>query len=144
MTTLPTLATIPLTDDDQLTQRWADLLTPGPVGARTLWLAWLRLDGTMPPVLVPIEDMPERATAAGLRGVPELHAAVAGLDGVDPDELHLTMALERPGPVGDEIDEEWSEVVEHEVAPVLEQGCSFHVFDGRSALQLLPRPYWHC
>src|SRR3712207_6361870 len=107
MTTLPTLTTIPLTDDHQLTQRWADLLAPGAVGTRTLWLAWLRPDGTMLPVLVPIEDMPERATAAGLRGVPELHAAVAGLDGVDPDELHLTMALERPGPFnpdGDEVD----------------------------------------
>ena len=145
MTTLPALATIPVTDDDRLTQRWAELLTPGPVGARTLWLAWLRPDGTMPPVLVPIEGMPERATGDGLRNLVELHAEVAGLEGVDPDDLHLTMTLERPGPVnpdGDPFDDEWSEVVQDEVASWLEQGCSFHVFDGRSVVQLLPRPYW--
>jgi hypothetical protein len=74
-----------------------------------------------------------------------LHAEVAGLEGVDPDELRLTMTLERPGPVnpdGDPVDEEWSEVVEDEVASRLQQECSFHVFDGRSALQPLARPYW--
>jgi hypothetical protein len=145
MTTLPALAAIPVTDDDALTQRWADLLPPGPVGARTLWLAWLRPDGTMLPVLVPIERMPERARSKDLRNLVDLHAEVAGLQGVDPDELHLTMTLERPGRISsgfDDADDEWCEVVDEEVAQWLEQGCTFHVFDGRSALQLLPREQW--
>jgi hypothetical protein len=36
MPTLPALAAIPVTYDNALTQRWADLLTPGPVGTQTL------------------------------------------------------------------------------------------------------------
>jgi hypothetical protein len=142
MTTDPTLATTPVTDDGALTQRWADLLTPGPVGTRTLWLAWLRPDGTMPPVLIPIEGVPEQPQWDSLRSVFLLHAEVAGLDGVDPDDLHLTMALARPGPASaTEADYEWCEVVE-ELGESRELRCSFHVFDGRSTVQLRPRSYW--
>jgi hypothetical protein len=144
MTTIPALATIPVTDDGALTQRWADLLTPGPVGGRTLWLAWLRPDGTMLPVLIPIEGIPEQPRWDSLHGVADLHAQVAGLDGVDPEELHLTTALARPGSIGtgvDEADHEWRQVVE-EMGESLELGCSFHLFDGRSTVQLLPRSYW--
>ena len=145
MTTIPALTAIPVTDNRALTRRWTDLLTLSRVGTRTLWLAWLRPDGTMPPLLVPIDGMPERATAAGLRNLVGLLAEVAGLEDIDPDALHLTMTLERPSPIssdGGETDDEWCDVVEDDVASRLEQGCSFHVFDGRSAVQLLPRPHW--
>jgi Arc/MetJ-type ribon-helix-helix transcriptional regulator len=57
------------------------------------------------------------------------------------------MTLERPSPIssdGGETDDEWCDVVEDDVASRLEQGCSFHVFDGRSAVQLLPRRTGPC
>jgi hypothetical protein len=145
MTTIPALAAVPVTDDATLTQQWADLLTPGPVGAGTLWVAWLRPDGTMLPVIVPIENVPSRATLTVLGNLVELHLQVAERHGMDPDELHLTMTLERPGDIGagfHDSDDEWLEVIDGELAESLEQRCSFHVFDGRSVLPLLPRSQW--
>ena len=57
MTSSPPLSTTPITDDGQLTQRWADLLLdPGPAQSPTLWLGWVRPDGTMLPLLVPDRD----------------------------------------------------------------------------------------
>jgi hypothetical protein len=145
MTTAYPAPTIPVTDDGELTQRWADLLTPGRPSGRTLWLAWLRPDGTMVPTLVPIEDLPERGTPTIVSGLLALHDAVAESERCDPDDLHLTLTLERPGQLGEdptETDEEWFDLLEEAVTPMLDQGCSFHVFDGRSVQQLLPRPLW--
>jgi hypothetical protein len=145
MTTAYPAPTIPVTDDGELTQRWADLLTPGRPSGRTLWLAWLRSDGTMVPTLVPIDELPERGTLTIVSGLLALHDAVAESERCDPDELHLTLTLERPGQLGEdptETDEEWLDLLDGGVTPMLDQGCSFHVFDGRSVQQLISRPLW--
>jgi hypothetical protein len=142
MTTSRPHPTIPVTDDGELTRRWADLLTPGSAGARTLWLAWLRPDGTMVPTVVPIEQLPARGTPAIASGVLDLHDVIAQMERCDPDDLHLTLALERPGPLTSELsdtDEDWGDLVDEYVAERLDQGCSFHVFDGRTVRQLIPR-----
>lgn len=144
MTTSPPLTTTPITDDGQLTQRWADLLLdPGPGQSPTLWLGWVRPDGTMLPLLVPVGELPRRPGWRSLQGVRTVHAEVARLHRVDPDDLHLTLALERPGPAGPTDDDlEWSEAVEEQLAEALEAGCSFHVVDAHRVVQLLPRSWW--
>jgi hypothetical protein len=145
MTTAYPAPTIPVTDDGELTQRWADLLTPGRPSSRTLWLAWLRLDGTMVPTLVPIDGLPDHGTPTIVSGLLALHDAIAESEGCGSDDLHLTLTLERPGQLAEdptEADEEWFDLVDDAVAPMLDQGCSFHVFDGRSVQQLLPRRFW--
>jgi len=145
MTTTRPAPTLPVTDDGELAQRWADLLSLGPAAGRTLWLAWLRPDGTMVPTLVPIEQLPERVTQAIISGVLELHSVIAEAERCDPDELHLTVTLERPGPVPDdptELDEDWADLLGEAVVPQLDQGCSFHVSDGRTVHQLISRQTW--
>ena len=145
MTTAPPAPTIPVTDDGELTQRWADLLTPGQPQDATLWLAWLRPDGTMVPTLIPIDELAEHDTSAFGSGLLTLHDAIAIAERCDRDALHLTLTLERPGPLGEdpsEMDEEWCTLLEETVTPRLDQGCSFHVFDGRSVQQLVPRRFW--
>ena len=145
MTTAHPAPTLPVTDDGELTQRWADLLTPGRPQDATLWLAWLRPDGTMVPTLIPIDELAEHDTSALGSGLLTLHDAIAIAERCDRDDLHLTLALERPGPLGEdpsEMDEEWCELLEETVTPRLDQGCSFHVFDGRSVRQLMPRRFW--
>lgn len=145
MTTTRPAPTLPVTDDGQLTQRWADLLPPGPSQDRTLWLAWLRPDGTMVPTLVPVEELPELPSSSIASGILTLHDVIADAERVDPDDLHLTVALQRPGPLGDDLteaDEEWYDVLDEAVVPVLELGCSFHVYDGRSVRQLRARLHW--
>jgi hypothetical protein len=142
MTTTRPLPTVPVTDDGELTQRWADLLTPGAAGARTLWLAWLRADGTMVPTLVPVAELPARGTPAIASGVLDLHDVIAQMEGCDAGDLHLTVALERPGLLGpdmSETDEDWCDLLDECVATRLDRGCSFHVFDGRTVRQLIPR-----
>ena len=99
----------------------------------------------MVPTLIPIDELPERGTLTIVRGLLALHDAVAESERCTPDDLHLSSALERPGQLAEdptEMDEEWLGLVDDSVAPMLEQGCSFHVFDGRSVQQLLPRPLW--
>jgi hypothetical protein len=145
MTTTPSPATIRVTDNRQLSRLWSELLGTGPASTRTLWLAWLRPDGTVIPTLVPVEQLPEAPMPAGLRGVAELHASIAEQEHLEPDQLHLTIALERRGRNSAalaELDDEWCEAVEGDLVPSLEQCCSFHVFDGRSVVQLIPRASW--
>ncbi|WP_138732010.1 hypothetical protein [Modestobacter excelsi] len=145
MTTAHSAPSIPVTDDVELTQRWADLLTPGPLEGHTLWLAWLRPDGTMVPTLVPIDEVPEHGTLTLVSGLLALHDAVAESERCDPDDLHLTLTLERPGQLAEdptERDEEWLDLLDEAVTPMLDQGCSFHVFDGRSVQQLISRRVW--
>jgi hypothetical protein len=93
--TSPRLADLPVTTPRALRHRWAEVLDPPSAGTRSLWLMWLRADGTALPLVVPIDQLPRDAdpdtlarlveVAAGLR---DEHTGGAG---------HVAAALCRPG-----------------------------------------------
>ena len=94
-------------------------------------------------VPVAVGELPPRPRWRSLQGVLAVHAEVARLHRVDSDDLHLTLALERPGPAEPTDDDlEWSEAVEEQLAEALAAGCSFHVVDAHRVVQLLPRSWW--
>ena len=143
MTTRPHPDT-PVTSDAELAEHWRRLLRlDGPPAGRTLFLSWLRADGTSVPLLVPIEELPVEPDRTALAHLLELHDTVAGSEGVDPAALHLAMCLERHGPAGLSPDDHaWCSAVE---AVLRDRGgldCSVHVTDGRTAVPVLARSRW--
>lgn len=143
MSTRPS-PTVPVTNDAELTERWRSLLQlDGPPLRRTLFLAWLRRDGTMVPLLVPVDDVPLEPDRVALTNLLVLHETVAENEGVDPDDLHLALLLERRGPAGlSPEDHAWSAAVEAIVRDRAGVDCSMHVGNGRTAVPVLPRQRW--
>ena len=136
--------TVPVTSDVELTDRWHALLQlDGPPSRRTLFLAWFRRDGTMVPLLMPVEDVPLEADRAMLGNLEALHDEVARNEDVDPDELHLAMLLERRGPAGLSPDDHaWCSAVEAVLRDRAGVDCSLHVGNGRTAVPVLSRQQW--
>ena len=62
--TKPPAADVPIRSAEELTRRWTALLDPPVFGARSLWLTWLRGDGLLLPVVVPVDDIPGVPDAA--------------------------------------------------------------------------------
>ena len=135
---------VPVTDDAELTARWTDLLQlDGPPSQRRLFLTWLRRDGTMVRLLVPVEELPLEPDRVAIGNLAGLHQAVAEAEGVDDRQLHLAMCLERPGPPTPTPDDEaWSTAIASIVRDRDGLDCSLHVGDGRTATPLLPRLAW--
>ncbi|MEI4273390.1 hypothetical protein TEK04_16840 [Klenkia sp. LSe6-5] len=141
MTAIPR-PTVPVTDHAELTGRWLGLLgSAGPAPTRTLHLSWLLPDGTSAPLLVPIDGVPTEPDRVLLENVVGFHTAVAEAEHVAPDELHLALYLERPGPIGPD-DDAWAAAVEAVLRGRHGVDCSLHAGDGRSATSLLPRTSW--
>jgi hypothetical protein len=143
MTTRPHPST-PVLSDAELTERWRALLQlGGPPSRRSLFLAWLRADGTMVPLLIPVDDVPLEPDRVALANLVELHTTVAESDGAEPRELHLAMLLERDGPVGLSPDDHaWCSAIEAVVRDRHGIDCSVHVGNGRTAVPVLPRRAW--
>jgi hypothetical protein len=135
---------IPVTDDAELTERWTGLLhLDGPPSQRRLFLTWLRTDGTMVKVLIPVEELPVEPDRVAIGNLAHLHEVVAEAEGVDDADLHLAMCLERPGPPTPTPDDEaWAAAITSIVRDRDGLDCSLHVGNGRSATPLLPRPVW--
>lgn len=135
---------IPVTNHAQLTERWRGLLhLDGPPSQRRLFLAWLRDDGTMVPLLIPVEELPLEPDRVVIGALAELHATVVDSEGIDRMNLHLAMCLERPGPATPTPDDAaWCAAIEAIVRERDGLDCSVHVHDGRTALPLLPRRTW--
>src|SRR5439155_4322552 len=86
MTTRPHPST-PVSSDVELTERWRALLQlDGPPVRRSLFLAWLRTDGTTVPLLIPVEDLPLEPDRAALANLVQLHVTVAESEDVAPGE----------------------------------------------------------
>ena len=136
--------TVPVTSDDELTERWGALLhLDGPPARRTLFLTWLRPDGTMVPLLIPVEDVPLEPDRASLGNLATVHATVAEAEGVDLGELHLALLLERHGPAGLSPDDHaWCSAVEAVLRDGAGVDCSMHVGNGRTAVPVLVRRNW--
>jgi hypothetical protein len=92
---IPELAETPVRSAADLTRRWSDLLGPPRFAARSLWLTWFGADGRQVPIVMPVDDLPDRPSGTALTGLLQLHEAVATehLGG----RGHLAMALCRPG-----------------------------------------------
>ena len=136
--------TVPVTSDAELTERWRALLQlDGPPSRRTLFLAWLRPDGTMVPLLMPVEDVPLEPDRGALGNLVTVHATVAETEDVHPDELHLALLLERHGPAGLSPDDHaWCSAVEALLRDRAGLSCSLHVGNGHTAVPVLPRRDW--
>ena len=108
MTTTPPLPTVPVRSAEELTQRWLGLLDPPVFGARSLWLSWIGRDGLMPPVVIPVDDLPDLPDTLFVRNLREVSEGLIAdlLDGSG----HLAMALCRPGSSAiSASDDEWAE-----------------------------------
>jgi len=136
--------TVPVTSDAELTERWRALLhLDGPPSRRTLFLAWLRRDGSMVPLLIPAEDVPLEPDRATLGNLFSVHATVAETEDVDPAGLHLALLLERHGPAGLSPDDHaWCSAVEAVLRDRDGLDCSMHIGNGRTAVPVLPRRLW--
>lgn len=130
--------------DTELTELWRALLQlDGPPSRRSLFLAWLRTDGTMVPLLIPVEDVPLEPDRAALATLLELHTTVAESEGVDSAGLHLAMLFERRGPAALSPDDHaWCSAIEAVVRSRSGIDCSVHVGNGRRAVQVLARRGW--
>jgi len=135
---------VPVTSDAELTERWRSLLQlDGPPSRRTLFLAWLRRDGSMVPLLMPVDDVPLEPDREALGHLVAVHAAVADTEDVHPSDLHLALLLERRGPAGLSADDHaWVSAVEAILRARDGLDCSMHVGNGRTAVPVLPRRSW--
>lgn len=142
--TSPLHPTVPVTDDAELTARWRGLLhLGGPPSRRTLFLCWLRDDGTTVPLLIPVEDVHVEPDRVVLGHLVDLHATVAEAEGLGLRDLHLAMCLERRGPAGlGPDDHAWAAAVEAILRGRDGLDCSLHVADGRGCVCVLARPSW--
>ena len=135
---------VPVTSDAELTAHWRALLhLDGPPVRRSLWLTWIRRDGTMVPLVIPVEEVPVEPDRQALTNLLVLHETVVDEEGVDPDDLHLALLLERRGPAGLSPDDHaWCSAVEAIVRDRAGVDCSMHVGNGRTAVPVLPRTQW--
>jgi hypothetical protein len=135
---------VPTTSDAELTERWSGLLhLDGPPSGRRLFLSWLRDDGTMVPVLIPVDELPLEPDRVSIGRLADLHTVVADSEGLDRSDLHLAMCLERPGPATPTPDDAaWCTAIESIVRERDGLDCSLHVHDGHTAVPLLPRRSW--
>jgi hypothetical protein len=135
---------MPVTSDAELTERWRTLLQlDGPPARRTLFLTWLRPDGTMVPLVMPIEDVPYEPDRAALGNLAAAHTAVAEAEDLEPGDLHLALLLERRGPAGLSPDDHaWCSAIEAVLGDRAGLDCSVHVGNGRTAVPVLPRRSW--
>jgi hypothetical protein len=85
----------PVITDDDLLQRWRDIMGPGGFGRRSLWLTWFAEDGRQLPVIVPVDDVPARPEPQMVRNLVQLlHSTIADRS----PAAWAAVALSRPGP----------------------------------------------
>ena len=138
--TTPQLADAPIRSAADLADRWRALLDPPAFAARTLWLTWLGADGRQLPVVVPVEDVPNRPDPALLVGLRDVH------DGVLRDQLggagHVALALCRPGGAAVTADDDaWAAALRSVLDDDRIGGSwSLHVAAGGTVLPLVDLP----
>jgi hypothetical protein len=135
----PEMIHVPVRTPAELTQRWADLLEPPVFGARSLWLAWVAADGLMPPVVVPVDELPVAADPTIVDGLVGLHGVIG--EQIGPGG-HLAMALCRPGrPRPTDSDERWADLFRSALPPRLDEGWSLHLAAGGEVTPLVDPPW---
>jgi len=142
MTTTPPQADVPIRSADDLISRWTALLHPPVFGTRSLWLSWIGTDGRMPPIVIPVDDLPLVPDPALVMNLRLVH------DSIVEDQLggegHLAMALCRPGePVMRGDDEAWMQALSSALDDGQIDGTwSLHLAAGGTVTPLVPAPSW--
>lgn len=138
--TTPPLADAPVTTQRALRRRWAAVLAPPVFAARSLWIMWLRADGTTLPTLVPIDELPRRFDAVATHGLVELAGTVADEHG--GGDGHVAFALCRPGhPTCTGSDQEWADGLRRAATRAGLRSWSLHLAAGGAVLPLVPPPW---
>ncbi len=138
--TTPHLADVPVTTQLELRRRWAAVLEPPVFAARSMWVMWLRPDGSTLPTLVPVDELPRRPdprTTDQLvdvaRTVGDEHAGAGG---------HVALALCRPGhPICTASDQAWADDLERATRAVGLGSWSLHLAAGGEVLPLVAPPW---
>lgn len=137
--TTPPLADVPIRSAADLTARWTVLLNPPIFGARSLWLMWLGNDGRMLPIVVPVDDVPDRFDHRMTSGL--LHLSDAVSEQHLAGEGHIAMALCRPGgPEVTDDDYEWAEDLRSDIHDQLDGTWSLHLAAGGRVSELVAPP----
>ena len=138
--TTPPLADVPVTTQRALRQRWADVLAPPVFSARSLWIMWLRPDGSALPTLVPIDELPRRFDAAAARGLVDLAATIS--EEHSGGNGHVAFALCRPGhPASTAGDQEWAAGLHRAAARAGLRSWSLHLAAGGAVVSLVEPPW---
>jgi hypothetical protein len=136
----PPLADVPVTTQRALRDRWADVLAPPVFGARSLWIMWLRPDGSALPTLVPIDELPRRFDTGAARGLVELAATIS--DDHSSGEGHVAFALCRPGhPVSTANDQGWAAGLHRAADRAGLRSWSLHLAAGGGVVSLVQPPW---
>ncbi|GAB3316183.1 hypothetical protein GCM10027451_32620 [Geodermatophilus aquaeductus] len=139
--TTPLLADVPVRSPLALTRRWASLLQPLLFDTRSLWLAWFGPDGRQSPVLLPVEDLPDRPDLSLVSGLLGVHDEVAASHG--SNDVLLAMALCRPGePVETADDTDWLMAFHDVLGDALDQAWSLHLAAGGRVEPLVEAQYF--
>ncbi len=137
--TTPLLADVPVRSSLALTRRWIGILTPLSFDARSLWLTWLGPDGRQSPVLLPVDDVPLRPDRRLVTGLLDVHTQVATHLGAD--DVHLALALCRPGePTGTADDAGWEAALHEVLDDALDGTWSLHLAAGGRVEPLVEAP----
>lgn len=95
----------PVRTDDELLQRWRLIMGEGGFGRRSLWLVWFDAQGKQLPMVVPVDDVPQRPDDELLGGLGEVVTEIVR-DQAPGGSVAIT--LSRPGPsVVDGDDRAW-------------------------------------
>lgn len=130
---------VPIRTAEELTAHWGALLEPPVFGKRELWLIWLRHDGTMLPLVVPVDGVPRLPDNRTLFGLLSLHETVA--EEQLRDGGHLAMALCRPGrPEITDDDDAWVDLFCELFDDRLDGSWSLHLAAGGRVVPLIDLP----
>lgn len=131
---------VPVRTADELRARWASLLGGYDPARRALWVTWVRSDGSSPPLVVPVDDLPGRLDAMLAAKVLDFAGTVAREDGVG---THAALALCRRGdPEPREDERAWAASLGR-IAPRRWPGLpwSLHLVAGEVVTTLVPPPW---
>jgi hypothetical protein len=105
----------PVRTDDELRERWKEIVAAETFRERTLWLTWYDPDGQMLPVVVPVDDLPPHPHGEVLDGLAQVVGSV--LDGQAPGGS-VAMLISRPGPPSVQgEDQAWARALTSRAAP---------------------------
>jgi len=138
--TTPHLADVPVTTQRELRRRWAAVLEPPVFAARSMWIMWLRADGSTLPTLVPIDELPREPDARTTTGLVDLAGTVADehTDGIG----HVAFALCRSGqPTCSGNDQAWADGLQRAAGEAGLSSWSLHLAAGGAVLPLVAPPW---
>jgi hypothetical protein len=138
--TTPPLAGAPVTTRRGLRRHWAAVLEPPVFAARSMWIMWLRADGSTLPTLVPIDELPRQFDAVATSGLVELALTISEEHG--GGQGHVAFALCRPGhPICTGGDQEWADGLQRAATRAGLHSWSLHLAAGGAVVPVVHPPW---